>query len=474
MMNAIESVKTDLCKETLQYLPIQSKFSVSAVDNPLEYEANFMADKVMRMPEQNFIQRKCAHCEEEEKAQRKPLASFIQKKQSPINNTVVASDNVSSQIQSTKNGGNTMHETTKSFMESRFGTDFSNVNIHTGNDASQLSNQLNAQAFTVGNDIYFNEGKYQPNTDSGRRLLAHELTHVIQQNRGTPGWLHGATQGLTIQRQTGTDYGLAGAGSQNKYVAEAVRLWTTKKSMKINDFVDALMGAIKTDLLSQGVPELKWNISTGGLGPSGLFNKWLMTINPTAFTERKVKITTVADLTLDEVREVVGTLYHESRHADQQVLVIRVLLDQKKSVHDIVKETEIPLPIVNAVQATKFKTPPDAAQVAHATRAFAVMYGAHKELMQFLVKNEQVVPGVQELVTASSAKALKTAAPHLKKWAAFSTTVLEPKVKNLNALKTLGAQEAQLKQDLGALIGETSKLVADLDSASKMKDPYGR
>jgi hypothetical protein len=189
--------------ENYQPVFIQRKLSVGAVDDPLEDEADNMADKVMRMPEQNFIQKKCAHCEEEEKAQRKPLesfiqkkcahceeeeraqrkplASFIQKKQFSTNNNVVASDNVSSQIQSTKNGGNAMNEATKSFMESRFGTDFSNVKIHTGSYASQLSKDLNAQAFTVGNDIYFNEGKYQPESFAGKYLLAHELTHTIQQ-----------------------------------------------------------------------------------------------------------------------------------------------------------------------------------------------------------------------------------------------------------------------------------------------------
>ena len=100
----------DLYTDSLQYFPVQRKLSVGAVDDPLEDEADAMADKVMRMPEQNFIQRKCAHCEEEEKAQRKPLASFIQKKQSSINNSIVASDNVSSQIQSTKSNGNTLPE----------------------------------------------------------------------------------------------------------------------------------------------------------------------------------------------------------------------------------------------------------------------------------------------------------------------------------------------------------------------------
>jgi hypothetical protein len=184
-------------------LMVQPKLSIGAVNDPLEHEADAMADKVMRMPEQNFVQRKCAHCEEEEraqrkpiesfiqkkcahceeeeKAQRKPLASFIQKKQSSINNSVVVSDSVSNQIQSTKGGGNVMPGTTKTFMESRFGADFSNVKIHTGSYATQLSKDLNAQAFTVGNNIYFNEGKYSPESFTGKHLLAHELAHTLQQ-----------------------------------------------------------------------------------------------------------------------------------------------------------------------------------------------------------------------------------------------------------------------------------------------------
>jgi hypothetical protein len=161
-------------------LPIQCKLSVGAVDDPLETEADAIADKVMRMPESSFIQRKCFQCEDEETAQRKPLASFIQKKEMSGNNTV-ASDSVSAKIGSTRGSGNTLDTTTKSFMESRFGADFSGVRIHTGDYAAQLSSDLQAQAFTVGNDIYFNSGKYTPESSSGRYLLAHELTHTLQQ-----------------------------------------------------------------------------------------------------------------------------------------------------------------------------------------------------------------------------------------------------------------------------------------------------
>ena len=159
---------------------IQRSLAIGAVNDPLEHEADAVADKVIRMPEPNFIRRKCANCEEEEKVQRKPLASFIQKMGNDSGMT--ASDSVTQKINSTKGGGNNLDRGTKSFMESRFGSDFSDVKIHTGDYAVQMSQELNAQAFTVGNDVYFNSGKYNPDSESGKHLLAHELTHTVQQS----------------------------------------------------------------------------------------------------------------------------------------------------------------------------------------------------------------------------------------------------------------------------------------------------
>ena len=126
-------------QEFWQPLSIQCKLSIGAVDDPLEHEADAMADKVMRMPETSFIQRKCAECEEEKKVQRKPLTSFIQRKclhceekekaqRKPLTpfiqkkeagNSNIASNTVTDQIHSTKGSGNPMPETTRSFMESR-------------------------------------------------------------------------------------------------------------------------------------------------------------------------------------------------------------------------------------------------------------------------------------------------------------------------------------------------------------------
>jgi len=170
---------------------VQFKLAIGAINDPLEHEADAMADKVMRMPVAAFsissgggkaIQRKCTDCEEEEKVQRRPLASFIQTKGSSVCTT--ASEAISNRVNESKGRGNAMDNNTESFMQSRFGADFSDVKIHTGADATQMNRELGAKAFTVGNDIYFNEGQYNPVSAEGKHLLAHELTHTVQQESG--------------------------------------------------------------------------------------------------------------------------------------------------------------------------------------------------------------------------------------------------------------------------------------------------
>ncbi len=199
VMPVQEQLQNETDSQSFQNLTIQCKFSIGSSDDLLEHEADAMADKVMSMPENGLIQRKCTSCEEEDKVQRKPLASFIQKK--GAQGGVVASDSVSNRINSSRGKGSGLSKSTKSFMESRFGTDFSNVNIHTGGEATQMNRDLNAKAFTVGNDIYFNKGQYNPNSGEGKHLLAHELTHTVQQSN--------ATHLDTIQRtiHNGNDHG---------------------------------------------------------------------------------------------------------------------------------------------------------------------------------------------------------------------------------------------------------------------------
>ncbi len=85
-------------------------------------------------------------------------------------------------ITSGKSGGHSMDGHTQQFMESQFQADFSNVKVHTDDNAVDLNNQLRAKAFTHENHVYFNEGQYDPGSKGGQHLLAHELTHVVQQD----------------------------------------------------------------------------------------------------------------------------------------------------------------------------------------------------------------------------------------------------------------------------------------------------
>ena len=81
-------------------------------------------------------------------------------------------------------GGSPLDGATRSFMESRLGHDFGDVRVHTGQKADASARSINAQAYTVGNDVVFQSGKYAPETPGGMHTLAHELTHVVQQKAG--------------------------------------------------------------------------------------------------------------------------------------------------------------------------------------------------------------------------------------------------------------------------------------------------
>ena len=97
-----------------------------------------------------------------------------------------ASPTLADRIRQTKGSGNPLPDRTRAEMESNFGKDFSMVRIHTDNDAVDMNRQLKSQAFAQGKDLYFNQGKFDPKTKAGKHLLAHELAHVVQQNKAKP------------------------------------------------------------------------------------------------------------------------------------------------------------------------------------------------------------------------------------------------------------------------------------------------
>jgi len=175
----VQQQQTDT-RESLFQLRVQRKLSVGAADDPLEKEADHIADKVMRMPNpepisfstsKNVIDRKCSECEKEEELQRKE-SNGETASAPPIVQDVLSSS------------GRPLDTDARSFLEPRFNYNFSDVRIHDNDLAAKSASSINALAYTSGNNIVFNSGQYNTNSDSGKRLLAHELTHVVQQGGG--------------------------------------------------------------------------------------------------------------------------------------------------------------------------------------------------------------------------------------------------------------------------------------------------
>ncbi|SDP92475.1 protein of unknown function [Mucilaginibacter sp. OK268] len=162
----------------------QPKLTVNQPNDIYEQEADAMADKVMRMPAinenaffkpaANSIQRKCQHCEEEEKIHRKETSG----------GEVQGGYQLDNYVGSLGSSGHALSESSRQFFEPRFGRDFSNVRIHTGSEAEKSAQSINALAYTTSNNIVFNTGQYAPESSSGKKLIAHELTHVVQQGKG--------------------------------------------------------------------------------------------------------------------------------------------------------------------------------------------------------------------------------------------------------------------------------------------------
>jgi len=201
--------------------PVQAKLVIGPPDDEYEKEADRIADEVMRRPDPQ-VQRACPTCDEdEERVQAKPLADritpLVQRQADPEDEeeeilqpkladavqrqaeipeeeeeeaiqmkrggtaTAVASPETAASIASLRGGGRSLTASERAFFEPRFGLGFSDVRIHDTPRASQTASAISARAFTRGTDIVLGAGHSATATRAGRQLLAHELTHVVQQ-----------------------------------------------------------------------------------------------------------------------------------------------------------------------------------------------------------------------------------------------------------------------------------------------------
>ena len=218
-----------LVRHALRGPALQTKPSVSKPGDALEREADRVADAVLRMPAPDerlsrqgdrpapeAIQRMCAECSEElqdapgerlqrlpaeeieegeellqgkfESVQRQPLEEIaedeevLSAKEMP-GQTPQVTPGLEAGLAAMRGGGKPLPESSLAFFSPRFGHDFSQVRVHSDPRAAEAARAVSARAFTLGRSIYFGQGQYQPESTHGKRLLAHELAHTVQQGQ---------------------------------------------------------------------------------------------------------------------------------------------------------------------------------------------------------------------------------------------------------------------------------------------------
>lgn len=134
--------------------------------------------KIQREEEEEAAQPKG---EEEEEAQPKIQKAEEEEAQAKFDKESLQSSDFEERLQASKSSGEILQGEVKNELESKIGADFSSIKIHTGPVADGLSRDIGALAFAVGNHVYFKEGQFDPNSKEGKHLLAHELTHTVQQ-----------------------------------------------------------------------------------------------------------------------------------------------------------------------------------------------------------------------------------------------------------------------------------------------------
>jgi len=152
---------------------VQAKLTVNPPDDQYEKEADRVADAVTKASTSN-VQRQAEPEEEEEEEE--PIQT-----KAVGSRAMEVSEGLEADINAARGSGQPLPDSVRSSLEPRLGHDFSQVHVHSDANADKLSQQLGAKAFTSRNDVFFREGAYQPGSDSGRGLIAHELTHVVQQ-----------------------------------------------------------------------------------------------------------------------------------------------------------------------------------------------------------------------------------------------------------------------------------------------------
>jgi hypothetical protein len=165
--------KCESCEEEEQ---VQTKLTVGPANDYYEQEADAVADKVMRMPMGSGVGNITSIASKQ--ASTKPQQNDSKSKPTSVSD----GSHLSHYVSSLDGKGKPLSRAENNFFASRFNRSFDAVRLHTGSEANQAAKGIHAKAFTYGNHVVFNHGAYQENKPKSMHLLAHELTHVVQQD----------------------------------------------------------------------------------------------------------------------------------------------------------------------------------------------------------------------------------------------------------------------------------------------------
>jgi hypothetical protein len=313
--------------------PIQTKLKVGTIDDPLEHEADRVVEQVMRMP-----------------SPKSALTSAAPQVKKDATAEADVGEAPASVHEVMRSPGQPLDPATRGFMEPRFGRDFSGVRVHTDSAAAQSARDVNAHAYTVGLNIVFGSGQFAPRTNEGQKLLAHELTHVVQQGSDAGIGRFGVTKGHAfLQRQP---FGLASAGKPSEFGATAVR-WAKKyPKTTLDDFAVILLEEANARLEKIGVPSMDRGSGSGDSVGRFERSSWTMSLN----LDKAVGLSAsarISELAPDQLVELTVSFYHEARHAEQAFLEARLAVskDASKDAKTIAAEVSIPERVAAAAVA---------------------------------------------------------------------------------------------------------------------------
>jgi hypothetical protein len=175
----------NLSKIPVYSLAVQPRLKVNRRNDVFEKEADLIANQVIQAPEPAGMRNcdcggKCANCVEEMAVQKARQSES----KNGEDGVLIHAHGAGMVHEVLKTAGQVLDPETRAFMEPRLGHDFSQVRIHTGAAASQSAGAIDAKAYTVGKDIAFGQGQFNPKSKEGLSLLAHELVHTLQSGMG--------------------------------------------------------------------------------------------------------------------------------------------------------------------------------------------------------------------------------------------------------------------------------------------------